>query len=242
MNIYFTPYRPSFGSNTRYYNTDDGNIIETYTKMFRTDLNWERFTDFAVKHFKNKDNIQFIQFASSDGSEAYSQIVSLLEHKGDTEKFFPIEAYDIDKEIYNAAKSGFVNMNNADNTKFLERGIDINKYFTKLDKKYEITNDNLENITTYKVSDTLKKRVNFHNEDMYEILYNLEDNSNTILMCRNIMGYFSERELDHFTTLLACQLDKGSVLVTGSTDNPDTDILLQRKGFIRVMPCVYLQT
>lgn len=242
MNIYFPPCKQSFGSNTGYYHTDDGNVIETYTKMFRTDLDWERFTDFAIKHFKDKDKVQFIQFAASDGSEAYTQIISMLEHKGNNEKFFPIEAYDINKGIYNAAKSGLLNLNNVDELMFSERNLDLKKYFELTDNNLTIKRDDLTNGKTYKVAKTLTDRVNFHNADMYDILYDLEDNSDTIVMCRNILGYFNERELDLFTTLAACQLRKGSLFITGSSDNPDTDFQLQRKGFLRIMPCVYMQT
>lgn len=248
MKISFLPnVQPNFCSNTRVYKADDGNSIATYTRLFRADMNWEHFTDFLVKHFREQDRVQILQFASSDGSEAYSQIISLLENCYNTDKFFPINAYDIDKEIYNASKSGLLNLNNTDITKLTDRGIDFGKYFTETDKKLTIANDTLTDQTqqskpskTFQVSKTLTEKVNFHNADMFEILREYEDNSNTVLMCRNVLFLLSDREVDNFTTLAAYKLKKGSLFITGEHDKK-VNTALEQKGFIKVMPNVYMK-
>lgn len=249
MKVSFYPNNQlQFCSNTRVYRADNGNPIGTYTRIFRDDLEWERFTDFMVKHFKDKENIQFVQFASSDGSEAYTQIMTLLENHNNIDKFFPIKAYDIDKEICDASKSGLLNINNTDKSKFAERNIDFNKYFTSTNEELQIKNDTLTDAAqqknpskTYKVSKTLTEKVKFENADMFKILRNHKDKSNTVLMCRNVLFFLSDRELDHFTTLAACNLKKGSLFVLGEHDQYQVASSLQSKGFVRVMPNVYVK-
>jgi chemotaxis methyl-accepting protein methylase len=240
----------SFGSNSGAYRCPDGNLMGTYTNMFRADLDWEVFTNFLVKHFKNKDKVQLIQFASSDGSEAYTQVISLLEqHKKDANKFLPINAYDINDKIYKIAKSGFINLNDCDMLKIKERNININKYFKKTDKTIHIPNDSLlddkfhkTNFQAYEVSNPLKNSVKFHKGDMFDVLKDCDDNSNTVILCRNVLDYLSDREIDRFTTYAAYKLKKGSLFVIGEIDNPKIDNMLKIKGFIQIMPNVYMQS
>lgn len=240
-----------FASNARIYhvnNKEMGNI----TFFFRKDLDWENFTKYAVQHFRDKDKVNFVQFASSDGSEAYTQIMTMLEnYPKSASKFFPIEACDIDPIIVKAANSGFINIANIDLARFDEHGIDFNNYFSKTSYNMYITNDalNINNFlndnrlqnATYKVSEKLKKRVNFENADMYYKLSQLKDNSNTIILCRNVLGYFNDREVDFFTTYLSDKLKKDSLFVIGSLETSRTNIddYLQHKGFIKVMENVY---
>jgi chemotaxis methyl-accepting protein methylase len=234
----------SFQSNSGYYRAESGNNIGTCTKLFRADLDWDRFSSFLVKHFKDKENVQFIQFASSDGSEAYTQIISLIENfkPKEVDKFFPIEAFDINERIYKMAKSGLINIFDYEKDSVSDKGKYINKYFKKTDKKCNIEGEVLNNVKTYEVSKTLTDKVNFHNADMWKILKNHEDKSNTVILCRNVLDYFSDREVDYFTTLLACVLKKGSIFVTGEIDGKRIDDALMSKGFLQIMPKVYMQT
>ncbi len=47
------------------------------TCTFRIDLDWADFAKLEIENFKHKDKVNIIQFASSDGSEAYTQIIVL---------------------------------------------------------------------------------------------------------------------------------------------------------------------
>lgn len=243
-------YAPVFTSNGRTYDTGPNEGIGTITFMFRKDLDWDRFTKYAVQHFKDKEKVNFVQFACSDGSEAYSQIITLLEnHPEDAEKFFPIRAYDIDDVIIDAAQSGNVNLCPSD---IIEMGDNIfEKYFKKAKKEMIIDNDSMPytifgnhsmiSLSTYEVSPELTKRVQFEKQDMYYKLYQLKDNSNTIVMCRNCLGYMNNKEIDFYTDLLSKRLKKDSLFVIGALDVNQTNIegYLMRKGFIRVMTNVY---
>lgn len=245
-------YNPcSFGTNARSYNNEAGDYRCTMTQMFRKGLDWTKFTDYMVKHFRNKDKVNFIQFAASDGSEAYTQIITLLENHPNTNKFFPIQAYDIDEEIIQAAKSGRINANHFDFSYADENGIILNKYLKKADNELLINNDSFElyicdepklQTKSYVVSDKVTSKVDFHQADMNNILRNLEDNSNTVIMCRNVLGYLTEREVDNFTDTLSGKLKKDSLFIVGIFDNSihkDLDLKLCHKGFVPVMENVY---
>ena len=93
----------------------------------------------------------------------------------------------------------------------------------------------------YSVSEDLTKRVKFHQNDMFKILKNLKDNSNTILMCRNILGYFSNNEIYKFITLLSQKLKSNSLFVIGSFDSNNSNIekYLKQNGFQSVFKNVY---
>lgn len=245
MQVNFSQNPIFFKSNIGFYKAEDGTSIGTNTKMFRADLNWQRFTNFIVKHFQDKDKVNIIQFASSDGSEAYTQIITLLENNKNTEKFFPIEAYDINEEIYKAATSGYINLNDKDKLKFTDRKINFNKYFEKENSseisKIAIQHDKLQNTEAYKARQILTDKVNFHHDDMFKILPEHEDKSNTVVLCRNILNYFSDRDLDKFVTTAVWKLKSGSLLVTGEIDFIRVDDVIQRNGFIKLFPCVYMK-
>lgn len=234
----------NFTSNTGYYKSVNGNGMGTSTCMFRNDLDWEGFTDYLTNHFKDKKNVNFLQFAASDGSEAYTQIISLLEHPDDTEKFFPIKAYDINSDMCEIAKSGLINLDRFDRTKIYLKEIDFDKYFGKSNENVYIENDSLKTgsyntVDTYKVKGTLKNRVNFQRADMFDVMSEHRDDSNSVVLCRNVLNYFSDREAENFTLRAASRLKKGSVFVIGEIDHPRIDKMLLTNGFKEVMPCVF---
>lgn len=251
MKILPLPYNLSFGTTSRSFINSDNRKVQTTTYMFREDLKWDEFSDYIVKHFKNKDKVNFIQFASSDGSEAYTQIISLLEKHKNTDKFFPIQAYDIDKENVRAAQSGLLNIHRSDHNAMDALSIVLKKYLLATDHKLHLNNDIYVNLSddtkldfvvkTYKVSPTLTSRVNFHHADMFDVLKNLKDDSNTILMCRNTLGHFSTNRFREFIDLAAEKLKKGSLLVIGSFDTMfiQNERYIQGKGFVKVMDNVY---
>lgn len=243
MKISFSPYNPTFQSNTRnYYIEDKNQRIGTMSFLFREDFEWKEFSDYIINHFKNQNRVNMVQFAASDGSEAYTQIISLLEFQKNTDKFFPIKAYDIDKEVINAAKSGLINIDKNDITALKDHSIIFEKYFEPCDKKLTLSNDSLEQFTkTYKVSKKLTDLVNFHEADMFNILKTLEDESNTIVMCRNVLGYFSDHKCEDFIRLASQKLKRGSLFVIGLDDykKANLDRMIQHYSFIPVFKNLY---
>ena len=116
------------------------------------------------------------------------------------------------------------------------------KYFTESDKKLEIKDDIHDaKVKTLKVSDILTDKVVFENKDMYKVLSKMEDNSNTILMCRNILGYFDENKIENFVKLVADKLKPNSLFLIGDHDKRISFIerYLGENGFINVMKNVF---
>lgn len=239
------PYRKiSFGTSGRYYTDKNGDEFGTNSWLFREDIDWRRLSKYSKNHFHNKNRVNIIQFASSDGSEAYTQIISLLENypEKDAEKFFPIKAYDIDEEIINAAKSGLINTCLADRMNIQMNTDDYTRYFAETQEKLFIKdNINLQSQKTLKVKNILKSRVQFERADMYNILANLNDDSDTILMCRNVLGYFENDRVEKFVKIVANKLKTGSLFVIGDHDTKNSfiDRFLKENNFMRVIKHVY---
>ena len=135
--------------------------------------------------------------ACSTGDEPYSLIMMLSKH-------FPlnkisVDATDIDKQILQKAQLGVYSEKSILNLpeEFKK------KYFTKL------------GADSYKISDEIKKRVNFrqHNllKDRYEKNYDL-------IVYRNVMIYFTEEAKDDIYRKFYEALNPNGILFVGSTE------------------------
>ena len=233
----------SFKSNYRYYKDSDGNPFGCYTTLFRSDLDWEKLAKYEVEHFKNKDKVNVVMFAASDGSEAYSKIISLFETaKKQVQKFFPIKAYDIDDEILKAAKGGYIKVSDGDIFEIMSRTENTDDYFSETDKSIDIENDKLgKSYKTIKAKKRLTTNVEFKKGDMFKEITKIQDNSNTILMCRNILGYFLNDKIEEFVKLASEFLKKGSLFVIGDYDRQYMNIneLIKKYKFENVFRNVY---
>ncbi len=245
---------PSFKSNSRSYTQWNLDTMNCTTCMFRDDLNWRGFSNFVLKNFNDKDKVNIVMFAASDGSEAYTTIISLLENSDDkkcsVKKFFPIKAYDIDDEIINAAKSGYINTRSFERMNLLTNCDNYYKYFSNADRPLVINSDpasmNLNNggycdLKTLKAKRILTDNVKFDYGDMILKLRELKDDSNTVLMCRNVLGYFENDKIEDFVKLASNKLKKGSIFVIGQHDSVlfNIDECLKQNGFEKIMTNVY---
>lgn len=235
---------PTFGTTHRYYKTSDGYELGTNTWPFRDDIEWSELAKYEKKHFKDRNKVNMVQFACSDGSEAYTQIISLIENNPtpDDNKFFPIKAFDIDPEVINAAQSKLLNTMTFDRVSLQINTENYDKYFKETEKKLDIKDDiKFGSVKTLEVADILTEKVVFQNADMYKVLTKMEDNSNTILMCRNILGYFDEDKIEAFIKLVAEKLKKGSLFLIGEHDTRISFIerYLGENGFTKVMKHVF---
>lgn len=219
----------SFGSTNRRYIAKDGEEYGCNSWLFRGDMDWDRLAKYQISHFKDKEKVNTIMFAASDGSEAYTDIISLHEspqkNKG-IKKFFPIQAYDIDEEILKAANSGYINTNLNDRVMIQMNTFDYNKYFdfSKTDKKLNIPNDyrvpcDARTLEATKAKEILTKNVKFNFGDMFKKILEINDNSNTMLFCRNILGYFEDNKIEEFIKLAQQKLKTESLFAIGNHDS-----------------------
>ena len=76
---------------------------------------------------------------------------------------------------------------------------------------------------------------------MLKKLLELEDNSNTVLMCRNVLAYFESYEIENFVRIVSNKLKSGSLFIIGDHDTRISNIQnsLDKYGFEEVMKNVY---
>ena len=128
----------------------------------------------------------------------------LLENskRKNVDKFFPIQAYDIDNFMVKKAKSGQIRLLQKDIEGLRNNFINPSVYFERQPFPFNLPEQTLKQIQhnpyqilttndTFKVSNVLTAKIAFNQGNMFNILPKIKDNSNTIIMCRNILGYFS---------------------------------------------------
>lgn len=236
-------YQPSFRSVTREYHYEGLGQMGNYTWMFRDDIKWLELAKLEIDLFKNEKKVNIIQFASSDGSESYTKIISLLESKNmnEVKKFFPIEAYDINPEIVNAAKSGYINIDEMDLSLIKENIKNINDYFQASDETFKIEGDTRKfPKRTYIAKEQLQKNVKFNIGDMFNIIQQISQNFSSIILCRNCLGYFPEEKARDFITDIAKKIKENSLFVIGYLeDNKKIGTILEENNFKKIMKNVY---
>lgn len=214
--------KPTFRSMAHEYRLSNKMEMGLFTWMFREDVNWRKLAILEEVNFAKKDKVNIIQFAPSDGSEGYTQILSLLRYSPKyAEKFFPIKAYDINQAVVDGANLGYINLNVGDVERMiLDNRINADKYFPGSFDYYIENKENKRAMPkTFKVSDALTKRIQFNQGDMFEILPKIQDDSNTIILVRNSIGYYEWQTRYSFFAQAADVLKKGSLFIVGNLED-----------------------
>lgn len=246
----------SFGTNSRFglLSNSVDYMYATDTTMFRRDMDWIKFAKFLNKNFQNKEKVNVICQACSDGSEAYTMAIALIEtlEKNNAQKFFPIQAKDIDVENIKNAKTGLINLSQDDIDKFNKLNINFNKYFSKTDEKLRFRDDRHSNETnTYKVNPILTECVIFNRDFLENDANMINDDSNTVFLCRNVLPYIGSYDAPKVVQTLGENLKNGSVLALGDYYNQNfmlgkkDEIFIEHCGFDLIdknMPHTYIKT
>lgn len=236
----------------RYYDKEFDNLLyENTTSFFRYDLNfahnsefkstgnWVGFRKTISDYFKNVSKVNVYDFASSDGSEAYSLITSLIEELGEkgAEKFFPILAYDIDSTMVEQAKAGKIPCNTDDIQRF-------NANITHLQKdKYFAFRKEQQGTLPYSfiAKKSLKQKVKFNLADIQSSIRNIEP-SNSLVLCRNFWPYLSKEDRNNTILELSKKLDESSLVVIGCFDDSSVTAQFRKCGFESIYPFIYKKT
>ncbi len=146
---------------------------------------------------KNTRALKIWSAACSTGDEPYSLVMLLAKYM--PMSMIRIQATDIDKQVLDKARVGLYHEKSL---KGLPKEF-LNKYFTKVtDSTYQIVND-------------IKKCVDFkeHNllKDNYGMGYDL-------IVCRNVLIYFTEEAKDEIFVKFNKALKTGGVLFLGATE------------------------
>lgn len=194
------------------------------THFFRGDIGrryeggWKDFTNYLSREFKGKTNIY--DFGCSDGSEAYSLIMSLIENLGEDEakRFLPVYAYDIDPYIIRSARTGKIKCDEDDIKKINKNTNDnFDKYFTVL------AHNRKSGTYTLEAKPILKDNVIFNTGDISRKIEDVEG-SNSLIMCRNFWRYMSQKQIFQTVKKMRDTLDSSSKIVIGDFDMFDQGI------------------
>ena len=248
-------YKPNFKSTTRttYISDSDGVfVLPTYnrklqnaasfstkndvrmiasnsTNFFRRDLDWKSIGRIFNKQFP-KGKVNIYDYACSDGSEAYSLIIALIEQLGENkaQRFFPIMASDVDGEIINMATSGKI-MATQDDIFAMENIIKdgkIKKYFgvTELGGGQYLLSP----------KEVLTKNVQFKKEGISSGLDKVSKDENNIVLARNFWKYLSREELTNASWKIGEKANDKTLVVVGNFDisrDNETPFFLKELGF-----------
>lgn len=196
------------------------------TSFFRDGEFWSELTSFIINKYKDKSKVNVYSYGCSDGSEAYSFVMSMITNLGENaKKFFPVIAKDFDSYVIKKAKSRdwyFIedseraNINVHTNSRY-------NQFFKEIDYNYAYVTDELYNNVKFSVGDI---------NDDYK---NIEPN-NSIIFVRNFWPYLPDDiSRENLVSNLYDRLKPGSLVIIGQFDRLGTcfgiDNLLKTKGF-----------
>lgn len=227
---------------------NDDLIYSNFTLFFRPDLNsahsdrystignWDGFRKTIVDEFKNVSKVNVYDFACSDGSEAYSLVLSLIDELGedDAKKFFPISAYDIDGTMIELAKNGKIPCY-MDDINRLSQNLRNNKT-----KSYFGLDFQPSRYATYSflAGDSLKKNINFDVANIQDKIAQIEP-SNSLVLCRNFLPYLSKKDLYEIIRELGQKFDDSSLVVIGHFDKFSAYCALNACGFREIYPLIF---
>ncbi|SDN37371.1 CheR family methyltransferase [Alkalicoccus daliensis] len=167
------------------------------SEFFRNRSRWDVLEKKIMPRIlKDKTKIKIWSAACSTGEEPYS--LSILMKNLVEPSQFSITATDLDNSILERAKKGF----------YPERSLKevttdhINKYFTA------------ESLG-YVVKDELKKQITFKKHNLLDDSYG---SGYDLIVCRNVMIYFTEEAKNIMYQKFSDALNKGGVLFVGSTE------------------------
>lgn len=173
-------------------------ITINVSEFYRNPEQWKQMDEQIIPELIQKfgKNLKIWSAACSTGDEPYSLVMALSRHLPLSD--IKIHATDLDKQVIAKAKVGL----------YAEKSIvavpdDLKKkYFTKVG-------------SSYKISDEIMSRVEFkeHNllKDSYPSDYHL-------IVCRNVLIYFTEEAKDEVFRKYLQTLVKGGILFIGSTE------------------------
>ncbi|MBR1476842.1 MAG: protein-glutamate O-methyltransferase CheR [Lachnospiraceae bacterium] len=191
-------YVKALSTNTAIFDEFVNYITINVSEFYRNPDQWQIldkdvFPELIKKYGKK---LKIWSAACSTGDEPYSLVMALSRHVPLND--IKIYATDLDKTVIGKAKVGLYSEKSiAGVPKDLKE-----KYFTKVGPSYQI-------------SDEIKKRVEFHEHNLLKDRY--ETNFHMIV-CRNVLIYFTEEAKDDIFRKFYNSLVKGGYLFIGSTE------------------------
>ena len=173
-------------------------ITINVSEFYRNIEQWKTLDEKIIPELIQKfgKNLKIWSAACSTGDEPYSLVMALSKH-------LPLQqikviATDLDKQVIAKAKVGL----------YTDKSITAvpqdlkNKYFTKIGP-------------SFKISDEIKARVEFREHNLLRDTY---PNDCHLIVCRNVLIYFTEEAKDEVFVKFQKNLKPGGILFIGSTE------------------------
>lgn len=246
---YYSNYKksqPTFRAWSReVYTVDENNVSKlshrNETEFFRNSYVWDLLPKFLEEKYKKTDKVNVYCYGCSDGSEAYSFAMKMLEHDEKfAKKLFPIKAYDFDPVAIARAKRGEYEITPLEMTRIsMCLKSEPKKYLDYDDNKFIYyrgfapVDSTAYQIIETKLKDNLSKTVEFETADILKDYKNIKKD-NSIILARNFWPYIEPQQRKEFFTDLYEHLGKNSIIVIGLFDFNGEDNapkLLEDAGF-----------
>lgn len=178
-------------------------ITINVSTLFRDPEKWKELGEKYLPYLIKNKKIKYLKIWSagcSNGAEVYSTIITLKElFKKGYPTSYEIIATDIDKNILEEAKKGIFTKREMVNVedKFLKN------YFTEIDNGL------------FKVKNDIKTAIDFKN---YDILNEPVGSDFDLILCRNVLIYFTEDAQNKIYKKLADSLRDSGILFAGGTE------------------------
>lgn len=146
----------------------------------------------------------------STGDEAYSVAITLLEA---ARKHFPLPVRvvgtDISPTALSVATNGVYHLESMDGV-----GDDLlGRYFTRMSGDCAIQDNQAGRSVGYRVAEVLARCVEFYEHNLVDFPYPSRLNGFDLILCRNVLMYFSESVANRVIRELACRLNDGGYLI-----------------------------
>lgn len=185
---------------------NDANLMNSFlshmtinvTEFFRNRTQWNILEEIILPELiEHNKTLKIWSAACSTGEEPYSLGIMLSKYKNPID--ISICATDLDETILAKAKAGIY-------SEQAMKGL----------KPEEIKNNFKKNTGTYQVNDKLRRMVSFQKLDLLSGAYPRNLN---LIVCRNVMIYFTEEAKIRITKQFSQSLQKGGILFVGSTES-----------------------
>lgn len=173
-------------------------ITINVSEFYRNPDQWKILDETIIPELIEKfgRNLKIWSAACSTGDEPYSLVMALSRHIPLNQ--IRIYATDLDKQVIAKAKVGL----------YSDKSIASvpedfkQKYFTQVGP-------------SYKIADEIKERVTFEEHNLLKDTYPTDYH---LIVCRNVLIYFTEEAKDDIFRKFARSLSKGGILFIGSTE------------------------
>lgn len=224
QNNYSPAFTPSFKANSRAVRDAMGNLLYLNNScFFRDDLKWDKLADMLIEKYKDVPKVKIKCAACSEGAEPYSLAMILIEKLGEkAQKFFPIEASDINEEILRNPKQGIMKLSQED-IKSIKNALKVHpQKYMDIDNRFEYSQELRGIVCTGRIKPILQDAVTFKKASFEDIIPETKT-SNSVVMARNFWIYPKEAERAHLANRLFGELGDNSVCVIGELDNLDLE-------------------